>query len=247
VPELRVTNSATRPVLILDGEELVGAKQNRIVNLTILVPAQQTLHIPVSCVEAGRWNHRSRHFAAAGRTHYASGRAAKLEQVSHAMRVDGSRLADQGAVWADIDAKASRLSAPSPTHAAAAMYERSHSVLEQFERRLEALPCQVGAVFAINGVVAGMDLFDSQATWRKSMRKLVQSFGLDALDVADAPTSAATPQPARFLAAVKAATRERFPAIGLGEDVRITGETLAGGALALDGRLIHLVAFPRAA
>lgn len=54
VPELLVKNDATLPVLILDGEELVGAKQNRIVNLTILVPVLQTLRIPVSCVEAGR-------------------------------------------------------------------------------------------------------------------------------------------------------------------------------------------------
>jgi hypothetical protein len=43
VPELLVKNGAAKPVLILDGEELVGAKQNRIVNLTILVAAQQTL------------------------------------------------------------------------------------------------------------------------------------------------------------------------------------------------------------
>src|SRR5688572_15771539 len=39
VPELRVVNRADRSTLIVDGEELVGAKQNRIVNLTILVPA----------------------------------------------------------------------------------------------------------------------------------------------------------------------------------------------------------------
>ena len=32
VPELRVVNRAGKMVLILDGEELVGAKQNRIVN-----------------------------------------------------------------------------------------------------------------------------------------------------------------------------------------------------------------------
>jgi hypothetical protein len=46
-------------VLIVDGEELVGAKQNRVVNLTILVPAQQTVVIPVTCVEQGRWHHVS--------------------------------------------------------------------------------------------------------------------------------------------------------------------------------------------
>jgi hypothetical protein len=38
--------------------------------------------------------------------------------------------------------------------------------------------------------------------------------------------------------------RERFPAIGLGEDVRLAGRSVAGGGLTVDGTLIHLVAFP---
>jgi ARG/rhodanese/phosphatase superfamily protein len=38
VSELRVKNSGENPVLILDGEELSGAKQNRIVNVTIVAP-----------------------------------------------------------------------------------------------------------------------------------------------------------------------------------------------------------------
>src|SRR5687768_14063418 len=75
VCQLLVKNRSPRAILILDGEELVGAKQNRIVNLTILVAAESTLEIPVTCVEAGRWRQRSKAFSTAGRAHYASSRA----------------------------------------------------------------------------------------------------------------------------------------------------------------------------
>jgi hypothetical protein len=246
VPELLVKNLAPEPVLILDGEELVGAKQNRIVNLTILVAARQTTRIPVSCVEAGRWARRSHEFAAAGRAHYASGRARKLEQVSFALRTSGSRMADQCAVWDDIEQKAGRMRAESATRAAAAMYEASRARLDEFLEHLTALPRQAGALFTINGIVAGIDLFDCPATWQKSMRKLVESYGLDAVDHSGAPAPDAKPQPTRFLATLKEAPRKRFPAIGIGDDVRISGTTIAGGGLVVDGRLVHLVAFPAA-
>ena len=62
VPELRVINKSDKMVLILDGEELVGAKQNRIINTTILIPANETVKIPVSCVEAGRWSYDTQFF-----------------------------------------------------------------------------------------------------------------------------------------------------------------------------------------
>ena len=63
VPELAVENKAGLPTLILDGEELVGAKQNRVANLTMLLPARQTATIPVSCVEQGRWAYDTPEFA----------------------------------------------------------------------------------------------------------------------------------------------------------------------------------------
>lgn len=37
VPELKVRNSGDKPVLLLDGEEVSGAKQNRVLNTTILI------------------------------------------------------------------------------------------------------------------------------------------------------------------------------------------------------------------
>src|SRR5688500_2535637 len=89
VPELRVINKGAKPVLILDGEELVGAKQNRVVNLASLVPAASKLTIPVSCVEAGRWRARSHAFSSAPRTQYAAGRAKRMSQVTESMKFSG--------------------------------------------------------------------------------------------------------------------------------------------------------------
>src|SRR4030095_14455878 len=93
VPELRVVNDGARPVLIIDGEELVGAKQNRI-DLTVLVPQLATITLPVTCVEAGRWSHVSREFMSAERAYHASGRRSKLGQVSMSMRAHNIAMAD---------------------------------------------------------------------------------------------------------------------------------------------------------
>jgi hypothetical protein len=60
VPDLRVANLGDLPLQLLDGEQLVGAKQNRILNMTVLVAAQSEVTIPVSCVEQGRWGYRAR-------------------------------------------------------------------------------------------------------------------------------------------------------------------------------------------
>ena len=60
VPFLKVANRADRPLLPLDGEELLGAKQNRILNTTVRVAAHTEVTIPVSCVEQGRWGYRGR-------------------------------------------------------------------------------------------------------------------------------------------------------------------------------------------
>jgi len=245
VPVLTFLNTGTVPVLVIDGEELVGAKQNRIVNLTILVPPQTRLPVPVTCVEAGRWSLRSRAFAAGGRAHYACARAMKVEQVSCCLRDTGERFADQSAIWDDIGAKSARMGVHSATQAAAAINERARRDLDAFHARLEPLPNQVGAVFEIDGAIVGLELFDSAATWRKSMRKIVESYGLDALDHNPRRRRPQPADPARFLASLGDMEVEKFQAIGLGTDLRLQTPHVAGAALAVDDRLVHVLAFAR--
>ena len=76
VPELKIVNKSPTIVFILDQEELVGAKQNRIVNTTILIQRNSTTLIPVSCVEQGRWSYDSPRFSSRER-------AMKSEQVQY--------------------------------------------------------------------------------------------------------------------------------------------------------------------
>ncbi|MBV9622915.1 MAG: hypothetical protein JOZ14_02935, partial [Acidobacteria bacterium] len=117
VPELRFENSAGLPVLLLDGEELIGAKQNRVLNLTILAPPKQTTVIPVSCVEAGRWSMSSTACCPSANLMYSRARGRKVSDVTFAMRATESRRSDQSAVWDEIAAKIERLDAASPTSA----------------------------------------------------------------------------------------------------------------------------------
>lgn len=81
VPELLATNPLASNVLLYDGEELLGAKQNRILNVSVLVAATSETRIPVSCVEQGRWSARSEFFASAGHTAYTELRRLKAERL----------------------------------------------------------------------------------------------------------------------------------------------------------------------
>ena len=82
VPELAVHNPLDRNVLLYDGEELIGAKQNRILNVTVLVAAGSKTAIPVSCVEEGRWSARSAAFGAASHAAHPELRRRKGERLS---------------------------------------------------------------------------------------------------------------------------------------------------------------------
>src|SRR5207244_10930111 len=99
---LSVSNPLDLNVLLFDGEELVGAKQNRILDRPVLVQAQSKTPVPVTCVERGRWAYRSERFATAPRAAYPSLRRAR-------------QAGGQAAAWADVSAKAARMSATSPT------------------------------------------------------------------------------------------------------------------------------------
>jgi hypothetical protein len=244
VPELAFENTSSERILLVDGDELVGAKQNRIINLSILVGGGKRIPIPVSCVEQGRWSYRSREFGSAGRSLFAKARAKKMVRVSESMRSTGIHTADQGEVWSDIQDKNILFQAHAPTGAMEDTYTSRRDELGGYTQAFRAEPGQRGAVAAIDGKVIGIELFDSAATFAKYLDKLVLGYALDALETANGKCLApAAVEVERFLERIRSAAAERFEALGEGEDLRLTGDGVTGAALTTGDRLVHLAGY----
>src|SRR5437764_3330138 len=80
VPTLKVSNKSARRVFLMAGEQLVGAKQNRVLNTSLLIESGTELPVPVTCVEQGRWSYRSRTFGSSGSSSHSRLRAKMTRQ-----------------------------------------------------------------------------------------------------------------------------------------------------------------------
>ncbi|MEJ5376518.1 MAG: DUF6569 family protein [bacterium] len=247
VPQLKLSNSSPKPVLIVAGEELVGAKQNRIVNVSIMVAGKCEMLIPVSCVEHGRWAYRSRQFESGGKMMHASLRRDHHRAVAKNLEDTAVACSDQGMIWEALALKSARMGVSSPTEAMADLFQGQRDRLGDYLRAFRPVECQLGAVFAINGQLLGIECFGYQATFQRFFEKLVASYALDALDwLQEGEFPHVRPKEVwAFMEDLGRGKFQSLPTVGLGETQGLEGEVASGAALTLEGRLIHLFAFCR--
>jgi hypothetical protein len=238
VPELRVVNPLAEQALLYDGEELIGAKQNRILNVSVLVGAKTELAIPVSCVEQGRWHRLSGSFSSA--SHSSSPQLRHRKAMS--LRSDPlARGISQGEVWDEVRAQHLRLGVSSPTGASADAYRRWQEPLAALEAAFPLHPGQSGAVLALGNDLC-LDYVSRPDAFERLYPKLLRGYLLDALGRLDEP--AAQPKTvAGFVDEVVGAERTRRPSAGLGEDLRFQSGSAIGSGLELDAELLQLSAF----
>ncbi|RLA39946.1 MAG: hypothetical protein DRR42_26575, partial [Gammaproteobacteria bacterium] len=177
------------------------------------------------------------------RTFFSKGRARKAARVSESLREHGIRDSDQGEVWDDIGEKMEKMEVDSSTNAIADAYEHFSGSVDEYVDAFATSETQVGACFAINGKIRGVELFDVSDTCGKLMPKLIRSYALDAIEEREETTAVDSQGISDFIQAVAAASTDSFEALGEGEDLRIHSNTITGGALAARERVVHLCAF----
>ena len=243
VPEIRVLNSGKKDVFIMDGEELVGARQNRIVNISLIVPAESEINIPVSCVEQGRWHHTTEKFNSSRNISYANLRRNQKESVMHSIREENSFHANQSRVWNNIEEMACKMSVKSPTSAMSDIYEKEKNRIEDYRDIFKLIVGQVGAVFAIGSDIFGMDVFDREDTCKKLMPKITRSYVMEILYGSKTEKQPGVKDVEVFLAAVAQSgfTAKKSP--GKGMAVSITGKTGSGTSLVADDAVVHTAVF----
>jgi hypothetical protein len=248
VPELQVENKLDVRVFLMDGQELVGAKQNRILNTDVLVPAKSTLKIPVSCVEQGRWHHNSPSFSS-GKSASHRTRSAKLARVHQNLKASGNHDADQGAVWNEVAESLKQSGATSDTSALSDAYAKREVDLGEFRRSLQLPTEAVGVAVFHGGKFQGLDLFDRHSTLQYFWESLVDSYAIDLLE---APVDPAQPESNEgqlirsVLDRAIAGKWESFNPPGDGNEWRMEESDLAAASLVWnDEVVVHLQVFPK--
>ena len=172
VNTLVVKNNAITPLLLVDGEEIIGGDQNRIVNATILIEAKSEMMVPVNCTEHGRWGykHEFKHsdYIANYRT-----RSAKVR----ASMTNGN---EQSAVWDAIDVLESDRGFSSPTQAMSESYEDAKAYLGEFIDEFKIEKGQSGVVVIVDGEIKGFEIFLNSDVYSQYHEKIIKSYLIDA-------------------------------------------------------------------
>ncbi len=241
VPTLQLINKGAFPVLILDGEEVQGGNQNRVVNTTLLIPAHTTFDLPVTCVEHGRWHETAPQFMP-GEAAYPSLRGQKAAQVNRTYMMHGEPVADQGAIWDEVADRQYRLGSVSRTGAMRDTYAQWHENLKQAQEQLNCPEDDaVGVLVLIGGQAACADIFDKPQTLKTYWPRLVHSYALEAIDIT--PVALSVDAAHQLLQQALAADYHIFPSPGLGQDVRISGNSIVGASLIYEEVAIHTAMF----
>lgn len=268
VPELLLVNDTDRMVFLMDGEALVGAKQNRVLNTSLLVAAHSSNTIPVSCVEQHRWAFSSR-VMESGSISYPELRNLKSRDVHDSLRRFSSYRSDQGRVWDSVHRKLAAMKVSSATASMEEAYSVHQSSIQAYTESLPYPGGACGVIAAIGGKIVCADLFDSEQTLEKLWPRLVSSYALDAMEAkhlrgaagADAgagSTGAGTGSSAsgagaggapdeqaaaEFLTIPEDAQIEAFPSPGLGSNLRFRHRRRSGHAMVHEGRTVHAALF----
>ena len=136
--------------------------------------------------------------------------------------------------------------ADSLTSAMHDMYECRRRDIDSYLEGFHPLPNQVGAVFAINDEIVGVEVFDSPSAFQKMFPKLLRSYALTAMTNPrheSHPISRADAD--EFLNTLAKTPTETFQPVGLGSELHLNNEQVNGCALLHEGRLVHLYAFRR--
>lgn len=247
VNEVFLSNKSEHIILLVDGDILTGAKQNRVVNVSILVAAHAAQSIPVSCVEQGRWRHVADTFTGSRNFSFTNLRRQKAAQVAESLCTRGDFSADQGAIWDEVARKQQAMGVHSATGAVNEVYEHHMPRMEEFSAAFSVSEGQVGNIVFLRDKFICLDAFDSTVSLSKLHRKMIESYTLDALEKSKQKQKQPDYENASQLLTkviAAAAVTERYPSVGLGEDLRIHTEDLNGSCLMLDGKVVHLAVFP---
>jgi hypothetical protein len=245
VNDLLVENPTDLALLVFEGEEVLGAKQNRTFDVSVLVAAGIRVELPVSCVEARRWDPwpADETFDVAPQAAYPGLRRLKRARANARAAAGVAARPDQGEVWNEVGNRLALHGVESTSGALDDLYSERRPDLDELAKAITQVDGQLGALAEVGGRPVALDLVSRPDAFASLLPRLAQGYALDALvEPGDArPDRDAA---SGFLRAALDAPRLHLPTPGVGHGLAIGGDGVVGSGLEHEGELIQLSAFP---
>jgi len=227
-------NYGDTPVLMLDGEEITGSLQNRIIADSTFVRSRTTCSIPVICAEEGRWNELGTF-----KTGYCSYPGIRAILSRHGKGENGV----QRKVWKEIERKLTVTTTLSTTSSMHDIYNNLDDEVTRYVEDFSGLDhSTIGFIGVAGSSILGCDIFSDSNTYRHFEHKLVRSYALDAIE--HRKPAGGKVDINEFLQDIRnSLERKKFPKKGY--HFTLKGQSFSGQGINYQNRIIHLSAFPK--
>ncbi|MBA3353862.1 MAG: hypothetical protein H0U23_15825 [Blastocatellia bacterium] len=202
VNELSVENISKQfDVFIQSGDIVKGGKQDRVLSVSIIVPARSgRIKIEAFCVESGRWQKR-------GSEDSSQFSSSNDRIVSKELKLAANGARSQQEVWAKVSEAQEKLSSnvgssvqsgPSRSSLQLSLENgRVAATAEEYVNKLSRLiagkPDVIGYAFAVNGQINSADVYVSNDLFKKLWTRMLKAAAVEAVAEHNSFASGATP------------------------------------------------------
>lgn len=241
-------NNSIISLLLIDGDEITGAKQNRMMNTSTIIPPKSNIPISVSCTEQGRWHYNQNHDSAIERNNikankksfsfseYAADyntRRAKSQDLFHEKNC-------QSTVWNSIDQLQTKTSYKSKTNALNDSYENLKTKQNEYLEHFKIEFGQTGTIFIINGEIKGLELFHNPSTYYDYHEKIFRSYIMEAITNMSSISGFYMNDIKSFINEITNSQLKYSETKGSGKNINFSNKYGDGAILIHDNTIIHM-------
>ncbi|MDH7604085.1 MAG: hypothetical protein QHH13_04220 [Melioribacter sp.] len=243
VNNLILVNNSEHYIFASDGDVLIGAKQNRVLNTSILVPPNSKTIIPVSCIEQGRWRYESKKFDPADYLSPVEIRMAKSQSVFNNLKTNDGHFANQRKVWDEVKNISHFFKVFSDTMDLDDVFIKEKGNIDSIAKKFTLSEQSNGLAIFINDNFQSIDIYNRTDIFSEYFHKQIKSAFLNSIRTEKQQSSfdesRAIEMTFQFLDKLNNLHFNIFNGVGVGEEKRFSNDEITGFILTYKEEMIH--------
>lgn len=244
VNNLFVLNYSNHFVFFMDGDILIGSKQNRVLNTSVLIAPNSKTIIPVSCVEAGRWRYTTSKFSSEEYIAPVFFRRDKTINVNENLKSNRKHYAKQNEVWENVNSYCLAFRLVSNTNNLSDIYYKKKNDIDSFKKEFSINDNANGLAVLRDNILLGIDIFNKKDIYKEYFPKILKGIAMEVFNNKKEEKyfdkKNAFEKVLNFFDDYDTIIKTTHDAVGVGSEKRFVNQSYTGFELNYENHLIHL-------